>query len=375
MKITIDKHGRVWTQITVHYASGRDGKAKIKKSFVDSFKPGEETEIEGYIDRHENGYGSDPELVPQSHENAKQREIDRYWGFVQKDAKRGYIKDANIEKLHSLGCYEHDEEIQLLKYGFESKRWWEYFQNSLKQGYIYERAVAELHKIGCHEHDDEIAAARDKIAAAKQAKKYERETATSITTLNLPAQSFNDRKRPGEKFLHKGKVYETISSFYHDGDGFSFGVMSETWQTVKVKDVTNTEFGRKLLEQQDRDALRAKMVTTYNNALENLRHAMCSHGFLYEGEEIGLDEIPGITILDTFDMYGGGDIVRLDTDASKLWFVQNNGADGDDWSINNIRTGGAGAVAFTADVVDIATELGCFEAANKALKETSKVTI
>lgn len=27
-----------------------------------------------------------------------------------------------------------------------------------------------------------------------------------------------------------------------------------------------------------------------------------------------------------------------------IWMIQNNGADGDDWSVNNVRTGGAGAI-------------------------------
>jgi hypothetical protein len=29
-----------------------------------------------------------------------------------------------------------------------------------------------------------------------------------------------------------------------------------------------------------------------------------------------------------------------------VWYVQNNGADGDDWSANNVRTGGAGAIGW-----------------------------
>jgi len=29
-----------------------------------------------------------------------------------------------------------------------------------------------------------------------------------------------------------------------------------------------------------------------------------------------------------------------------IWFVRNNGADGDDWSINNVLTGGAGAIGW-----------------------------
>ena len=32
--------------------------------------------------------------------------------------------------------------------------------------------------------------------------------------------------------------------------------------------------------------------------------------------------------------------------SSEVWFVLNNGADGDDWSANNVQTGGAGAIGW-----------------------------
>lgn len=40
--------------------------------------------------------------------------------------------------------------------------------------------------------------------------------------------------------------------------------------------------------------------------------------------------------------YGGGSWFVIGSDY--IWFVQGNGADGDDWSRNNVRTGGAGAI-------------------------------
>lgn len=41
-------------------------------------------------------------------------------------------------------------------------------------------------------------------------------------------------------------------------------------------------------------------------------------------------------------LHGGGDWVVLDGDY--VWYVTNNGSDGDDWSLNNVETGGAGAI-------------------------------
>lgn len=42
-------------------------------------------------------------------------------------------------------------------------------------------------------------------------------------------------------------------------------------------------------------------------------------------------------------IYGAGEWYHLTK--SHLWWVRNNGADGDDWSRNNYGTGGAGAIA------------------------------
>lgn len=54
----------------------------------------------------------------------------------------------------------------------------------------------------------------------------------------------------------------------------------------------------------------------------------------------------GRVILDTLDLYGGGDCFVLEE--TKIWYVRNNGMDGDDWSRNNVITGGAGAIGWYA---------------------------
>lgn len=53
-----------------------------------------------------------------------------------------------------------------------------------------------------------------------------------------------------------------------------------------------------------------------------------------------------IWIDDTAYIYGGGVWVVLEPDGKHFWYVQNNGADGDNWGHNNVATGGAGAIGF-----------------------------
>jgi len=56
----------------------------------------------------------------------------------------------------------------------------------------------------------------------------------------------------------------------------------------------------------------------------------------------GLNAPAGDRLFDTQDIYGGGDWFVAGPEY--LWYVQNNGMDGDNWSLNNVRTGGAGAI-------------------------------
>lgn len=58
----------------------------------------------------------------------------------------------------------------------------------------------------------------------------------------------------------------------------------------------------------------------------------------------GMNTPSGDVVLDTQDVYGGGDWFVVG--AGRIWYVQNNGGDGDNWSRNNVRTGGAGATGW-----------------------------
>ena len=52
----------------------------------------------------------------------------------------------------------------------------------------------------------------------------------------------------------------------------------------------------------------------------------------------------GERVLDTQDIYGGGSWFVIGPE--RIWYIRNNGMDGDNWSYNNVRTGGAGAIGW-----------------------------
>ena len=80
---------------------------------------------------------------------------------------------------------------------------------------------------------------------------------------------------------------------------------------------------------------------------QELRRIRDTQVELIKARGIRPDEQPeGQVVLDTQNIYGGGDWFVIGTDC--LWYVKNNGMDGDNWSYNNVRTGGAGAIGWKA---------------------------
>ena len=94
------------------------------------------------------------------------------------------------------------------------------------------------------------------------------------------------------------------------------------------------------------ERIRQQEARTKNDARSNLRK-LCERSEYYvhgkghqpQGTEI---EISGSRTR----LYGGGVWVVIEPDGQHFWYVENNGADGDDWSRNNVSTGGAGAIGY-----------------------------
>ena len=101
--------------------------------------------------------------------------------------------------------------------------------------------------------------------------------------------------------------------------------------------------------------IRQQEARTRGDALRNLRNLSMKPEHYVDGDhhlsgrEIMLDKT-GIA-------YGGGSWVVIEPDGHHFWFVQNNGADGDDWSRNNVMTGGAGAMGFRLPLTEEAKVL------------------
>lgn len=102
--------------------------------------------------------------------------------------------------------------------------------------------------------------------------------------------------------------------------------------------------------------IRSEAARTRSEARKNLM-LMCEKSEYYvqgtehrpPGEEIYIDK--------KSLGYGGGTWVVIEPGENYFWYVRNNGADGDDWSRNNVLTGGAGAIGYRLPMTDEARVL------------------
>lgn len=322
-KFTVEKHGRKWSQVVIQYNSGRSGKAKVLKERLSGVEEGQTIEHYGRLDVQRNRYGATVELILLSD---------------------GEVQDAKEAERQAL-----------------IDKWWGYFLDSYARGWYYQRAVTELHTLHCHDKDEEIERCKQEIEERKQEEKARRKRErekekekreSEYAHFNFAAtRGFAGRPKEGEMFVKNNTPYEVISSYYHNQDGYSIGVMSEDWYSVKAKDISDTDRGKEFLadylENKRRKAERKAAKEEKENAYKELQNALAKVENLYKGEEINMYKIEGTDLFNSFNVYGGGEIIKVSDD--KVWLIVNNGSDGGDWSINNIRDGGAGAYGYTVD--------------------------
>lgn len=306
--VKINKIGRKWVHVTIPRSNGYKLEATVDKSSIADCKIDDEIDVSGCLQREFNGYGAkttlivmDKETVEQKKEQAKlekkQKDVQRWWEYFKDRYEHGGYYSRAVEKLHELDCHEYDEEIKRAKKEVEEQRWWGYFQDRYRQGGYYQRAVEELHKIGCHEHDDEIERCRMEIEEQRVAnieKQRQAEKEAGIVDLRLPAYfGFSGKPQKGSYLMEDGVPYMVLSSYYHNSDGFSFGVLNEQWYSVKAKNISDTETGKKMIDDENNKKLRADLKRAYEKACQDLESAIRSKGsiYTYEGDEISINNI------------------------------------------------------------------------------------
>lgn len=244
----------------------------------------------------------------------------------------------------------------------ELLRWLGYVEEKATDGYLYENGIAKLRELGIDKHPDlhdRLAAAIAKVqevkAARAEASAKARRVAAISTSSPAPA--------PKARRLFPVSALPPLDTPYRAGGGYVvftgfgqpfritedhpsmhgshlLGHEGETGRYAYYRPATEDEITEaRQREQQARQA--AQQRQSVKDGLRQLEDR-----FTKEGERpVGPQQVvEGERLLDTQTLYGGGDWWVIQPDA--IWYVKNNGADGDDWSYNNVRTGGAGAIGW-----------------------------
>lgn len=186
--------------------------------------------------------------------------------------------------------------------------------------------------------------ARKKIEDDQRALK-ERRQREGIVVYYTSSESKGEVYRVGETFKDRktGKymVVTSVKSTYIPEDGMSFGLMMDRgWShTVEAKPQEDDTVVGPLREQESRDIRKSEALKEVRDLQKMFREKgkIPAGSFNLRGDRLLISDKSSIP-------HGGGSWFVIEDNA--IWWVRNNGHDGDSWGQNNIQTGGAGAIGY-----------------------------
>lgn len=136
--------------------------------------------------------------------------------------------------------------------------------------------------------------------------------------------------------------------------GWLTTVPGKVEERLNVKPELRLEFRRK--EAAKRKAEHNELVGKRSNLREQIRESFETEDATQPWADESIKGTQGASMINhpageeyedphyPFDIYGGGRSWIIDKEGNKIWQLTNNGHDGDNWGLNNVATGGAGAI-------------------------------
>ncbi len=121
-----------------------------------------------------------------------------------------------------------------------------------------------------------------------------------------------------------------------DADDYDFGWV--TFQPGLVEEALGITGKKCIGWREPQDNLVSKRKREILQRVGEIAHMIWTVGEMPEGTNSPV----GDRLFDSQDVHGGGDWFVVGPE--HIWHIKNNGMDGDDWTLNNVRTGGAGAI-------------------------------
>lgn len=363
----ITKVGRKWMEAIV---PGKGYKAQIEiNANAAGFELGKEYTFLAGVHAESTKYGTTFKIYPVSQDDKKQaneqqaaakntEEIKKWLGYVEDKATReGYVYSNGVAKLKELGISNHPELHEKMKVAVASaeqkelkteiNRAFGYIETNLKD-YWYGNGEIKVNGIikQMQQKGMDTTGYTDKLAALKEqykAKEVQKPQAqpklrTAYPIHNAPPLNTPLRER-GKVLVYESsgqafRIDEDMPSMYgsqllgHEGEKAAYFY----YRDATPEEVTQLEV--KEQAQRDRKQAQTNLKEIAKKIASNGEHQTAEQP---KGEEIVFGGKEN-------RIYGGGEWFVIGD--KHIWYVRNNGMDGDNWSNNNVQTGGAGATGY-----------------------------
>lgn len=375
-KIEITKRGRKWLK---GKRVGKNYEIKIEINDVSrDWQAGQTVEFPAHVEVEQSKYGitttSYPltaEQVAQARVQAVLPDIKRWLGYVEEKAHEGHVYQNGVQKLRELGIASLPEyqkrldaalasvkerkEAEATREASEGRTWLRVpyadkdhakkhgarFDGDRKQWYVIGKDVPEA--LEQYLPDDSGGGRpNDKRPGNGQPEQKEAGQYTISNGSGYGGSPYKTGEtiRSNRKDLPEYVTVIRASQRYYGEDGMSFGVGDDSGYvyTATVREATREEAAPVRAREEAKKARKQAKEMLLSIAREIRENGDRPE---LQGAPAGVRiDMPG----NPENIHGGGEWFVIGQD--RVWHVRNNGADGDDWSANNIRTGGAGAIGF-----------------------------
>ncbi|GEM_PF-5957298 len=377
---TIDGIGRKWLQ--AHVADKPNWKAQIEKNETSKdFEVGKTYQFKADVQIETSKFGRKVQVFPfnpggDRANQARQEEIKRWLGYVEEKAGQ-YVYQKGVDKLKELKIEDFPELQQRLDAAMEKttaatrlakekraqseiERWLGYIEEKSAIGKIYYNGLEKVASLGIEKFPElkaRLDAAKEQAKSVQESQsreeeaerkaKAKQESDSGIISLSGGSGYGHTGWQEGQ-IIHKKsddgtiRIYRVTSTSkqYFREDGLSFGVGDDSGYIYRAEAAP--------VQDDDNEAIQYRQKLA-NKDIEKAQKSSISKiaRYIKDNGEIppGNDNQPeGEKYHNTQSIYGGGEWFVVGKEW--IWYVENNGMDGDDWSRNNIRTGGAGAIGW-----------------------------
>lgn len=284
-------------------------------------------------------------------------EIERWLAYVEGKASTGFLYERGLQECQKLGIEMYPQGLarldtacktaEIVKSVKDVENLLRHIENKL-ESHWYKKADEKISLLRCRGYDTSMFEERLEIWKQNVWKQklagYEGQVYhlfggsgychSGWTKGRTVENSKENIGAGGPKFLYV--LY--AEKEYYQAEGWNFGVGDE--QGVLYHAIC-------------RAATVDEAAPLKSNLLKREREKNAKKGFDYVRKKIiskgekpkGISPWPeGQIILNTFNIYGSGECFVIGRQS--IWYIENNGNDGDSGELNNVRTGGAGAIGW-----------------------------